>query len=142
TLSRVGSTERPKSTSGGAGFAGAGAGTGGPHVTLLVESPPGYSNLCRLLTAAHAHTRPKENREPLPPSLDQRLLEELNEGLVCLSGCARHGLAVQDANAAARLARAFGPDRFFIELQRPYERGDTRRNAALRDLAQTLKVRT
>src|SRR5213076_235301 len=74
---------------------------GGSHVTLLVESPRGYANLCRLLTAAHAHTRPKENREPLPPSLDQHLLEELNEGLVCLSGCARQGVAVRDANAAA-----------------------------------------
>src|SRR5204863_2842234 len=100
------------------------------------------ANLCRLLTAAHANTRPKEHREPLPPSLDQRLLEDLNDGLVCLSGCARHGVAVRDANSAARLARAFGGERFFVELQRPYERGDARRNAALRDLAETLKVRT
>src|SRR5437773_877105 len=115
---------------------------GGAHVTLLVEPPHGYANLCRLLTAAHANTRPKEHREPLPPSLDQRLLEDLNDGLVCLSGCARHGVAVRDANAAARLARAFGRERFFVELQRPYERGDARRNAALRDLAETLKVRT
>src|SRR5213078_1959914 len=79
---------------------------GGAHVTLLVESPHGYANLCRLLTAAHANTRPKEHREPLPPSLDQRLLEDLNDGLVCLSGCARHGVAVRDANAAARRARS------------------------------------
>ena len=40
------------------------------------------------------------------------------------------GLAVRDPNAAARLAHAFGRDRFFVELQRPYERGDARRNAA------------
>src|SRR3954447_24580602 len=73
----------------------------GSHVTLLVESQRGYSNLCRLLTAAHAHTRPKEGEPPLDPALDQRLLEELNEGLVCLSGCARHGLAVRNPNAAA-----------------------------------------
>src|SRR5438876_4896035 len=33
---------------------------GGAHVTLLVETPAGYANLCRLLTAAHAGTRPKE----------------------------------------------------------------------------------
>src|SRR6266496_4044009 len=31
---------------------------GGAHVTLLVESPRGYANLCRLLTAAHKDTRP------------------------------------------------------------------------------------
>ena len=112
------------------------------HVTLLVESARGYANLCRLLTAAHAHTRDTTNREPLPPRLDQAVLEELNEGLVCLSGCARDGLAVRAPNAAARLARAFGRDRFYVELQRPYERGDERRNAHLRDLAASLGVRT
>jgi error-prone DNA polymerase len=115
---------------------------GGAHVTLLVETPQGYANLCRLLTAAHAHTRPKEGRDPLPPSVPQRLVEELHEGLVCLSGCARDGLAVHYPNAAAELARAFGRESFFVELQRPYERGDARRNAALRDLAQALNVKT
>jgi error-prone DNA polymerase len=116
---------------------------GGAHVTLLVESPRGYANLCRLLTEAHRHTRlPGREAELLPPALEQTLLEELNEGLVCLSGCARHGLAVHDPNAAARLAAAFGRDRFYVELQRPYERGDARRNARLRDLAETLGVAT
>jgi error-prone DNA polymerase len=114
------------------------------HVTVLVETAQGYANLCRLITAAHAHTRKpgKESQPPGDPALEQRLLEELNEGLVCLSGCARHGLAVRDPNAAARLASAFGRDRFFVELQRPYERGDVRRNALLRDLAATLGVPT
>src|SRR6476469_7472168 len=112
------------------------------HVTLLVESARGYANLCRLLTAAHAHTRDTTNREPLPPRLDQALLEESNEGLVCISGCARDGLAIRDPNAAARLAGAFGHDRFYVELQRPYERGDTRRNAHLRDLAASPRVQT
>src|SRR5215475_1020905 len=116
----------------------------GSHVTLLVETPQGYANLCRLLTAAHAHTRPKgrEGEPPLPPSLDQALLERLSDGLVCLSGCARDGLAVRNPNAAARLARAFGRDRFYVELQRPFERGDARRNALLRDLADHLGVHT
>jgi error-prone DNA polymerase len=109
--------------------------TDGSHVTLLVETPRGYANLCRLLTAAHAHER-------LNPRLDPALLAEQNEGLVCLSGCARHGLAVKNPNAAASLARAFGPARFFVELQRPYTRGDTRRNTALRQLAKALGVRT
>ena len=115
----------------------------GSHITLLVENPRGYANLCRLLTEAHRHTRPPgRESELLPPALEQTLLEELNEGLVCLSGCARHGLAVHDPNAAARLAAAFGRDRFYVELQRPYERGDARRNARLRDLAETLGVAT
>src|SRR5213593_1369207 len=114
------------------------------HVTVLVETAKGYANLCRLITAAHAHTRPegKESQPPVEPALDQHLLEELNEGLVCLSGCARHGVAVRNPNAAARLASVFGRDRFYVELQRPYERGDARRNALLRDLGDALRVDT
>src|SRR5438477_7407779 len=45
------------------------------HVTLLVESAPGYANLCRLITAAHAHTSlPGKERELLEPSLEPSLL--------------------------------------------------------------------
>jgi error-prone DNA polymerase len=113
---------------------------GGAHLTLLVETPRGYANLCRLLTAAHARTR--DGRELRPPSLDPALLEAHSEGLVCLSGCARDGLAVRDPDAAVRLARIFGRDGFYVELQRPFERGDGRRNAALRDLAARLGVPT
>jgi error-prone DNA polymerase len=83
---------------------------------------------------------PGREDEPLLPKLDQTRLEELNTGLICLSGCARDGLALRNPNAAARLARAFGRDRFFVELQRPFERGDTRRRALLRDLAESLGV--
>src|SRR3989442_2272883 len=115
----------------------------GSHVTLLVESAVGYATFCGLLTAAHSGTRvPGKERELLEPALAQEELERLNEGLVCLSGCARHGLAVRNPNAAARLAQAFGRDRFFVELQRPFERGDARRHALLRDLAGSFGVPT
>ena len=138
-FSGVGSTEPPKS--GGVGFAGAGAGSGETHVTLLVESRRGYENLCRILTEAHADTRPegKEHRILLEPSVSPAFVAEHADGLVCLSGCARHGLGVLDPNGAVALARAF-PGRFYVELQRPYERGDARRNAALHDLAEALGV--
>ncbi|HEU5207416.1 MAG TPA: error-prone DNA polymerase [Gaiellaceae bacterium] len=117
---------------------------GGAHVTLLVESRSGYANLCRLLTTAHAGTRRagREDREPMPPSVPLATVAELNEGLVCLSGCARRGLGLLDPNAAARLAGAFGRERFYVELQRPYERGDARRLGLLRDLAEHLDVAT
>ena len=139
--SGVGSTEPPRS--GGVGFAGPVAGRRA-HVTLLVESRRGYANLCRLLTAAHAGTRRagREDREPLPPSVSLELVAELSEGLVCLSGCARRGLGVVDPNGAARLATVFGRERFLVELQRPFERGDAHRNALLRDLAGHLGVET
>ena len=117
---------------------------GASHVTLLCESGRGYANLCRILTAAHAGTRRpgREDREPLPPAVALETVVELNEGLVCLSGCARDGLALRDPPAAARLAAAFGRERFLVELQRPYERGDARRHAMLRDLAERLGVET
>src|SRR5437763_9689853 len=57
----------------------------GAHVTLLVETTAGYANLCRLLTAAHAGTRPREGAEPLPPALDEALAADLHDGLGCLT---------------------------------------------------------
>ena len=116
---------------------------GGAHVTLLCESQRGYANLCRILTDAHAGTRVegKEAREPLPAETTAEFVVEHAEGLVCLSGCARRGLGIVDPNGAARLAEAF-PGAFYVELQRPFERGDIRRNAALGDLAAALGVPT
>ena len=93
------------------------------------------------MAQSHKRSRPRTGRRS-PPSLPLETLLAHTEGLVCLSGCARHGLAVRNPNAAARVAQAFGRDSFFVELQRPYERGDARRNARLRELAETLGVRT
>jgi error-prone DNA polymerase len=116
---------------------------GGAHLTLLCETQKGYGNLCRILTDAHAGTRVegKESREPLPPQTTLEVVAEHAEGLVALSGCARQGLGVLDPGGTAQLARAFG-DAFYVELQRPYERGDARRNARLEELAETLGVPT
>jgi error-prone DNA polymerase len=115
---------------------------GGAHITLLCENRQGYANLCRILTDAHAGTRvPGRERELLPAETTVDVVAEHAEGLIALSGCARHGLGVVDPNAAAQLARAF-PGALYIELQRPFERGDARRNAALVDLAETLRVPT
>ncbi|MDX6672957.1 MAG: error-prone polymerase, partial [Solirubrobacteraceae bacterium] len=111
----------------------------GRHVLLLVESAHGWSNLCRLITRAHAYTR--EGRPGAPPSDPQVPLAavlEHAEGLVCLSGCAARG--VHDEPAARALLAAFGGDRFRIELQRPFHRDDRARNRALAGLARRLGV--
>ena len=140
------------------------------HVTLLVEDARGWASLCRLITGAHRGTResaspsdglryrapshrrsraPSHPREPLPPSLPIDQLERHTEGLVCLSGCARDGAVAgtwergDPANAAhlaRRLLRAFGPDHFRIELQRPLWRHDRSRNRWLASLAERLGV--
>jgi error-prone DNA polymerase len=117
--------------------------SGGRHLTLLCETQDGYTNLCRILTDAHAGTRPegKEHRVLLPPETTIEHVAAHADGLVCLSGCARHGVGVHDPDGIARLARVFR-DSFYVELQRPFERGDVRRNAQLQELAEQLGVPT
>jgi len=107
--------------------------TDGSHITLLAESGTGYANLCRLITLAHRDTRPPPTRRALPPELDPAHLATHAEGLVCLTGCARHGAVSRlvaagrrrDAEARTReLVDAFGRGNVFVELQRPRARGD------------------
>jgi error-prone DNA polymerase len=107
------------------------------HLTLLVQDASGWSNLCRILTRAHAHTR----ESPGPPTqafvgLDTVL--EHSKGLVCLSGCALRG--VHDEFTLRRLRDAFGAERLRIELQRPFLRDDRARNRRLQALARRLGV--
>jgi error-prone DNA polymerase len=109
----------------------------GRHLTLLVEDANGWSNLSRILTRAHAHTREK----PGPPSQAFVELADVLEharGLICLSGCALRG--VHDEFSLHRLLEAFGPDRLRIELQRPFLRDDRARNRRLERIAERLDV--
>jgi error-prone DNA polymerase len=115
----------------------------GAHLTLLVESQAGYRNLCRLLTAAHSHTRDGAQRTAGQPAVALERVEEHAEGLVCLSGCARDGLLAgawergltAEAEALGRrLLEIFGRESFRIELQRPYWRRDRARNRWLAQL--------
>ncbi len=124
---------------------------GSAHLTLLAEDTTGYRNLCRLLTAAHSHTRDGAQRSAGQPSVTIEQVEEHAEGLVCLSGCAGAGMLVAawdqgDAAGGAAAARgllgAFGRDRFRIELQRPFWRRDRSRNRWLAGLAERLGVAT
>jgi error-prone DNA polymerase len=62
------------------------------------------------------------------------------EGLVCLSGCATHG--VHDRRSLAALRDAFTPGRTRVELQRPYLRDDRARNRRLASVAREIGLRT
>ena len=109
------------------------------HVTLLVETAKGWSNLCRLLTRAHRDTRPPEGgRVVVPASVPLEELLARAEGLVCLSGCARQG--VRDEPTLRRLLSAFGPEGLRVELQRPFLRHDRALNRGLAALARRLGV--
>jgi error-prone DNA polymerase len=115
------------------------------HVTLLVRDGRGWSNLCRILTLAHAHTRESAGRRQLlDPSVDLKDVLDHAEGLVCLTGCAGRsviGVGVHDEQTARRLLDAFGREGLYVELQRPYARHDRARNNALAALARRLGVR-
>jgi error-prone DNA polymerase len=108
------------------------------HVTVLCETAVGYRNLCRALTEAHRADR-------LRPELPLELLATHAEGLIALTGCARHGALVHDdretvLDRGRSLREAFGKDRLRVELTRPLLRGDRARLRTLRELAGTLEL--
>ena len=112
----------------------------GRHLTLLVEDQGGWSNLCRLITKAHAGTRDGGGVGGFKstPSVSLADVLEHSEGLVCLSGC--HGNGVHDEPTLRLLRNAFGRGRMRIELQRPYLEGDRARNRRLERLARQLEL--
>jgi error-prone DNA polymerase len=112
--------------------------TDGRHLTLLVQDARGWSNLCRILTRAFAHSRDGPRRELEDPAVGLEVLEAHAEGLVCLSGCATNG--VHDEATLRRLLGAFGPEGLRVELQRPFHRGDRARNRRLEALARRIGV--
>ncbi len=119
------------------------------HLTLLVQDGVGYRNLCRLITAAHSHTRDNTARSAERPWVSLGQLEAHAEGLICLSGCAGEGAVAGafergevavGAELARRLLTTFGRGRFRVELQRPYWRRDRARNRWLAGLAERLGI--
>ncbi len=121
-----------------------GCGARGRHITLLVRDGRGWSNLCRIITLAHAHTREgAHRRDRAEASVDLQAVLEHAEGLVCLTGCAGRsavGGHIHDEPTARRLLDAFGAEDLRVELQRPYARHDRARNRALEALGRRLGV--
>ena len=88
------------------------------HLTVLAMNNTGFHNLMKLSTCA--------NLEGMyyKPRIDHDLLEELNEGLIVLSGCASGEIGValkeDDYDRAREIAKwyksIFG-DRYYLELQ-------------------------
>src|SRR5581483_11968772 len=127
------------------------------HLTLLVESPRGYANLCRLISASYGTPEGADWQQPSAagtsravsiheeriPMLDPAVLARHTEGLIALSGCSRGEVPwlvqagrYREAELAARRYRDwFGARNFLIELQQNLVFGDTARNAALVELA-------
>ncbi len=119
-----------------------------PHLdtrlSLLVESPTGYRNLCKLITAA---ARGKPKGAAVANWLE---VEEYSAGLHVLTGGDEgplaHALAPGGGNRVERaraelerLAHLF-PGRVHVELQRHGRREEEHRNQALVDLAARLRL--
>jgi DNA polymerase III subunit alpha len=94
------------------------------HLTLLARDGTGFANLLKLATKAYLEGF------YFKPRIDRELLEEFNEGLICLSGCLsgefsralvgssreqRESLT-QARDVAGWFRNVFG-DRYFIEIQ-------------------------
>jgi len=88
------------------------------HLTLLAMNRTGFQNLVKMSSVAYLegfHYKPR---------IDRELLEQNNEGLICLSGCASSDLSkliLADRFAEAReltawFSEVFG-DRFYLEVQ-------------------------
>jgi error-prone DNA polymerase len=107
----------------------------GRHLTLLVQDARGWANLCRILTAAHAHTRERPGA-PSDPHVSLKIVLEHAQGLICLSGCALKG--VHDEPTLRHLLDVFGSENLRVELQRPFLPGDRARNRQLTRLAHRL----
>ena len=88
------------------------------HLTVLAMNDTGFHNLMKLSTRA--------NLEGMyyKPRIDHELLEELNEGLIVLSGCASGeiGVALKEddydrARDIAKWYKSIFGDRYYLELQ-------------------------
>jgi DNA polymerase-3 subunit alpha len=94
------------------------------HLTLLAQNRTGFQNLMKLASRAYLEGM------YVKPRIDHELLQEYNEGIICLSGCVSsefskailRGEGNDDAHlkqaeeVAAWFHKIFG-DRYFIEIQ-------------------------
>lgn len=98
----------------------AGVDKGYNHLILLAENNTGYRNLMKIISRAYLEGYYYK------PRTDLELLKEHHEGLICLSACVNGYVADpllqgQDAEAEKRakaLSDIFGPDHFYIEIQK------------------------
>jgi DNA polymerase III subunit alpha len=106
-------------------------------LALLAKDDNGYANLCKLVSSAHLD-RPLE----LQPHVEFARLQELNEGLIALTGGAEGALAKLIAEGQQLKAHAYldslqvlFSDRLYIEIVRRRDATEEASEEALIDLA-------
>ncbi|MGC9319278.1 MAG: DNA polymerase III subunit alpha, partial [Armatimonadota bacterium] len=129
-----------------------------PHLLLLAEDNEGYSNLCRLVTAARlgearresAFSAAYEDVDRDNPVLSQENLRRYCEHLIALTACRKRGEIPglldrkrfsEAREVAAHYREIFGPERLFIELHNHLlPRPHSRLRYRLADLAARLEL--
>jgi DNA polymerase III subunit alpha len=114
---------------------------GGYHLLLLAQNRIGYQNLLKLGSIAYTEGFYYK------PRIDKEVLKQYSEGLICTSACLGgeipSALMKDDRKRAKEIAETyleiFGPDRFFIELQKHIPEQD-QVNPGLIDLADRLGI--
>lgn len=115
------------------------------HLTLLAKSFTGYKNLMMLSTRAHTEGFYYK------PRVDVQLLARHAEGLIALSGCQRGEVARALGSGSRGEARPivekyqsiFGPENFYIELQRNSQNESDEQNelnGRLREIARDCRA--
>jgi DNA polymerase-3 subunit alpha len=117
---------------------------GSHHLILLATNYTGYTNLLKLVSAAHLegfYYRPR---------IDKELLAAHAEGLIGLSACLRgevpsllaDGKQAEADAAADQYASMFGRDRFYLELQANGLEAQTKMNRQLLEMSRRTGLKT
>jgi error-prone DNA polymerase len=112
------------------------------RLPLLVSSRLGYQNLCRLITKMKLRSVKGEG------AVWEEELREHAAGLICLTGddngplalTLAHGGLEEAHGCVERLAKIFGRDNVYVELQRHFHREQEARNRAAIEIARSLQL--
>ncbi len=113
------------------------------HLILLVKNELGYKNLVKLITKAHLEGFYYK------PRIDEELLAQHSEGLICLSACFAGKVPqlilankIEEAEKTALFYREiFGKDNFYLEIQHhPNIEEQKKINKGLVSLSKKLKI--
>jgi error-prone DNA polymerase len=109
---------------------------------LLVTSPEGYKNLCRLITRMKLRAKKGEG------AIETNELESASSGLICLTGgdegplayTLRGGGKESARKCLEQLCALFGRNNVYVELQRHFFIEEERRNQVAVELARDLRL--
>ena len=113
------------------------------HLLLLVKNKTGYQNLVKLITKAHLEGFYYK------PRIDEELLKEYSEGLICLSACVQGKIPrlvlsnrIEEAEKTAlKYQEIFGKDNFYLELQdHPNNKEQKKVNKILIEFSKKLNI--